>query len=389
MRIFQTLFITALALALFSCVSSSKHLRNGNYEKAIEKSVKKLMRKPGKTAELQTLKKAFELANQKDVEAIRRLKLSGQADIYDQLVIYYNRLNRRQEKVARLPEDLLNQMGFVHIDYSREIVESKQKAAEFFNAHALSLLQNGDKQDARQAYDEFLKVKAYFPSYYKIDAHIEEAHNKGINHVIFYFENKSRTVLPEDFEAEMLKISLKDLNSTWLDFDTYADQAVNYDYALYLSLKEIQTSPELVKEQKYVEEKRVDDGFDYVLDRNGNVMKDSTGNDIKVAKTKLISCYVTETSLHKRAVVSASLDFYDNRSGQLLKTNPITTEFVFDYRFATANGDLNALKKETRKIIGQRPVPFPTDLQMIFDTNEDLKLKAKNCIANNRRLISY
>jgi hypothetical protein len=370
-----------------SCVSSSKHLQKGDYESAIDKAVKTLMKKPDKTAEIEVLVKAFNLANNQDNEQIKQLKLTGQPDIFDQVVVLYRHLQNRQEKVERLPDHILKKVGFQHIDYSNAIVESKNKAAEFLNAHATSLMANGNKQDARQAYYEFQKVKEYFPNYDQIDRKIDAAAQRGTNNIIFFLKNESRTMLPQDFESELLKISLKQLNRQWVNFDTREDENTQYDYSIYLTLKNIQTSPDLVKEVNYKEEMQVADGFDYVLDGHGNVMKDTLGNDIKVPRTKIIVCYITETQLNKSATVGGTLDFYDDRTGQMVRTFPVSSEFVFSYRFATANGDFKALKKETRQIVGLRPVPFPTDLQIIFDTNEDLKSKTKSIVADNHKML--
>jgi hypothetical protein len=364
-------------------------LQKGDYDKAISKSVKILTKKPDKIDEISNLEKAFSMANKKDIENIKQLKLSGQADIYDKVVFHYDRLIDRQEIVERLPDQLLSKIRFKHTDYSTELVESKKKAAEFFNAHANNLMKTGDKLDARQAYDEYNRVKEYFPGYYQIDQKINEAESRGTNNVIFIIENESRTAMPEDFEDELLKVSLKSLNKKWINFDTYRADRTDYDYSIYLSIKQIVTSPEIIKEIHYDEKKTVSDGFDYVLDGNGNVKKDSSGNDIKVPKYKVISCHVTETKMSKNASVSGSLDFYDNRTNQLIKTLPVSSSFVFDYSFATAQGNLKALKKETRDIIGLRIVPFPSDLQMIFDTNEDLKSRVKSIIASNRKILLY
>jgi hypothetical protein len=389
MNIRHIFFLFSILFAFASCTSSTKFLQKGEYDNAIYKSVKKLIKKPTKTEEIEVLKKAYTLANNKDIDAIKQLKLSGQPDIFGRIVVLYDRLNDRQDVVERLDDNILKKIGFKHTDYSNEIVESKKKAAEFFNAHAKQLLSTGNKMDARQAFDEFNKVKEFVPNYYNIENKIAEAKFKGTNNVIFFFENNSRTALPEDFENELLKISLKKLNRQWLNFDTYEDGNLFYDYSIILSLKRIQTSPELVKEVHFDEEKEIDDGFDYLLDANGNVVKDTTGNDIKIPRYKIINCHITETRLHKNAIVSGTLDFYDNRSGQLVKTLPISSEFVFDHRFAIAHGDLNALKKETRRTLAYGPVPFPSDLQMIFDTNEDLKSKAKSIISSNRKMLTY
>ncbi len=381
------IYIFAISLIITSCVSSSKRLQQGEYDKAIVKAAKILQKKPTKANEIKTLKKAYAIANSKNMETIRMLKLSGQPDIYDKIVNKYRQLMNRQEVVERLPDEVLVRIGFEPIDYAQEITISKEKAAKYFYAHALKLLTDGDKHDARQAYDELLKVKNYFPAYEDVDNKLNEAYYKGVNHIIFMIVNESHTVLPKDFESELRKVSLKQINKHWLNFDTYADEEINYDFSIYFTIKNIVVSPELVKEVSYKESKEIEDGFEYLLDKNGNVKKDEEGNDIKIPKFITITAYITETRLTKSSAVSGSLDFYDERSGQLIKTMPIASEFIFDYRFAIANGELDALKKETRRLLKNKPVPFPTNLQIIFDTNENLKSKVKSIISSNQTIL--
>ena len=80
------------------------------------------------------------------------------------------------------------------------------------------------------------------------------------------------------------------------------------------------------------------------------------------------------------------MDYYDNQSGQLIKTFPITTEFVFDYYYAVFEGDKEALSTESLKLIRNKPVPFPTDAEIIYDTSDKLKEIAFNRIKHDRRL---
>jgi len=387
LRMKNLLNILLIAIFITSCVSSVKYLQRGNYDAAINKSVKILLKKPDKTKEIQVLQKAYEMANQNDQDAIDQLKLSGQPDIYDEIHYYYDRMNDRQEVVERLPQSVLNRIDFSHVDYNRIMAESKKKAAAFFYAHAESQLQEGDKYSARNAYDELMKVKEYYPIYKDVDSLIDVALYLGTNHVLFQFTNKSNSILPKDFEEDLLKITLDDLHIDWIIFDTYKVENTYYEYTIYLYLKEIIVSPEFVKEEHYEETREVEDGFDYVLDNHGNVMKDTLGNDIKVTRYATIGCNVVETRLYKNAIVKGSLDIINNTNGQLVKTQELVVQSNFDHRFATARGDQEALSKKTRKLTRKKPVPFPSDAQMIFDTNEGLKEKAKNLISRNGRIL--
>jgi len=379
--------LAILSLLIVSCVSSSKKLQQGNYDDAILKSIKALMKTPNDQEETDILKRAYSLANTADQDVINRLKLSGQPDIWDEVLSRLSSLAGRQEHVERLPGQVLNKIDFIHVDYNKEISQSKLKAADYFYAHGVELLRNNDRLSARQAYTEFTRAKDYYPNYKDVDLKITRALNLGTNSVLFRFHNLSNAIVPQDFEADLLKIALQSLNRQWLNFYTREDTNAFYDFTIYLNLKAIELTPESLRDIIYDEEKTVDDGFQYVLDAKGNVKKDTLGNDVKIKKYKIIKCHVKETQMQKRALVTGTIDIYDNRNGQLVKTQNITTESIFDHRFAQVTGDLVAMSENTRKLIAIKPVPFPSNLQLIANTAEDLKRIAKDYVSQNYQLL--
>ncbi len=379
--------IFAAFLIVAGCTSSRKHLERGNYDAAINKSVKKLMKKPDKIEELNILKKAYTMANNRDNDRLNTLKFSGQPDIWTEVFYLYDNLSARQEVVERLPDNLLMKIGHEHVDYNKAKAEAKNKAAEYYYNHASSLLDNNNRQDARKAYSELLTLQKFYPNYPNLRKLMDDAILIGTNNVLFKMRNDSRTVMPQDFETEILKITLKNLNQQWLNFDVREDKKLYYDYHIYLTIKTIDVSPEREKEINYEEKKLVRDGDKYVLDANGNVKKDSLGRDIKEPNYVNITCQVVETRLEKTTTVGGTIDFFDNRTGQLIKTFPINATKTFLYRYAKAYGNTNALKDETKKIIGLNPIPFPTNLQMIYDTNEDLKKVTVDIVAANKSML--
>ncbi|HHB52837.1 MAG TPA: hypothetical protein ENK75_07385, partial [Saprospiraceae bacterium] len=245
------------------------------------------------------------------------------------------------------------------MDYNREIAEAKNKAANYYYASGVKLLENNDRMSARKAYEQFGFISKYFRNYKDVDQKMQQALDMGTNHVIFKIQNEARVALPDDFEEEILKISLSSLNKQWLEFDSHFDEDMFYDYSIFLNLKHIEVSPQSLEKEKYTDSKRVSDGWEYVLDGNGNVMKDSLGNDIKKGKFKEIKAYVTVNKMNKRSIVTGSLNYYDNRSRQLIKTVPIRSEFVFDYQYGVFAGEKDALTSKSLAIIKNKPAPFP------------------------------
>lgn len=381
--------VTALLLLGTSCVSPKKLLHQGQYDAAVRRAVYKLQRK-NKDKHLWVLESAYPKANQQDNDHIAFLKKQGTPDIWDEIFSIYTRMKARQDLVKTVtPRSFKNgrKVSFPIVNYDEEIIHAKQMSADYFYARGLKSLASGSKEGARQAYDEFMRVKAFYNDYKDIDQQLANALKQGTSNVFFKMENKSGAVLPQGFEAEMKKMTLQELNRQWVKFDVAEQQGKSYDFTILLTLNTIAVSPDALKEVVTTETKEVQDGFQYVLDKNGNVMKDSLGNDIKVPKYKTIKCVVTEVLKHKEVTVMGVMDFYDLNNRQLVKTFPIKADSFFDNVSAFAVGDLNALKSETKKKLESRPLPFPDNLSMIMNSASVLKNIAKDLIWNNHHAL--
>lgn len=381
-------YILIISVLLISCSKSSlKYLQKGQYDNAINKSVKELLKNPDNQEELQVLSQSYKIANQRDNQKIEQLRLSGQPDIWDGIFSAYNLLQKRQEKVAVLQQTVLNFIGYQYINYNNEIAEAKKKAAEYFYVHAKSLLNTNDKYSARIAYDELQKIKSIFPNYKDTDELIKTAYNMGNSYVLFKLENNSQSILPMSFENELARTSVSELNQKWIIFHTKALENFYYDYYIRVNIRMIEISPESLNQNNYVDSKEVADGWKYLLDQHGNVKKDTLGNDIKIPKTKTIRCKLTEVQQYKSCIIAGTLDFINNDNNQIIKSDPIRADWVYKNNYATATGDFDALSVESAQKLQSTFTPFPPNGDMIMYTGNVLKNMAKDIIKRNVYLL--
>ncbi|MFV1883643.1 MAG: hypothetical protein ACMZ7B_04095 [Balneola sp.] len=384
---FRNLCILILSTTLFvGCASSEKLLQRGQYDKAIEKSVKKLRKKPGNDKELYVLKEAYTKANGFDFDQISFLEKEGRAENYLEIYNLYQRLDRRQDRVKTLPSQLLNQ--FEMVNYDEELIASKEQAAEVSYQNGIEFLERGDRESARMAYYEFDRVRSLYNSYKDVDTKIQEARFLGTNQVLYVIENNSEVLLPERFDEELRKIALTDLNSQWIQYSVYEDEDIEYDYFIVLDIKDIAVSAERIDRETYRESVEVQDGMKYVLDERGNVKKDSLGNDIREPNMIIVSAEVTETRQWKEGTVAGSIDYVDLRSDQLVKTENIAVTTLFEHFSGTYSGDERALSEESKKKISSNMVEFPPTELMLLDAADLLKEKSKDIIYRNKGLLS-
>lgn len=383
-------YILLSLIILSSCGGSKKQLQKGNYDVAIDKAVKKLMRNPTSQDDILVLERSYKLANENDLEQIKFLKMEGKPDNWDAILNHYLNLKNRQAKVRPvLPLKLNNRtINFEYIDYDSEIIEAKHKAAEYFFAHGQKLMNNGDKESYREAYYEFRKVKDYWGDYENIDQLLSLARYYGISRVIVGIQNNTQLKLTPEFQDQLLAIDPANLNTEWVEYYTrHLDDSVQYDYQININLNVIAVSPDQVIEKDTLEKKRIESGFEYVLDDNGNVMKDTAGNDIKVKKYKDISCSLIKTIQRKDVTIQGDVEIYSLNPLKLLKKDPIGANSHFEHFSARAIGDLDALSPESRQLINNKKVPFPSDAEMVMRCSENLKQAIRGILMQNRNFI--
>jgi len=195
-------------------------------------------------------------------------------------------------------------------------------------------------------------------------------------------KNETRKVIPKQLEEDLLNMSTYDMNNLWTVYHNNKLKSTKYDFSMNINLREITISPEQIREKQIIKEKQILDGKKNLLDGNGNTVKDSLGNVIKIDKYKTIVCSVHTFTQFKSVQVKGQVYYKDLVTKQLMDTFPLESEFIFEYGYATYNGDRNALNDIYLELIGKRAVPFPSNEQMIFDTGEDLKSKLKGIITS-------
>ncbi|MCD6090601.1 MAG: hypothetical protein J7J72_03815 [Bacteroidales bacterium] len=366
------LFLAVLVLFLSSCNSTKKNLQRGNYDEIITKSVKKLIKNPDNTKDAILLDKAYNLANERDFDAVKYLKLEGQPESWDRILQHYSSLKNRQNQIkAVMPLKLNGQLtNYKQEDYDAEIVKAKRKAASYFYANGKRLLASNDKVLIRQAYGELIRAKSYAGfSYLDLDNLISEAQYKGISRVFVEVENTSLFNFPPEFMSEIISGNTAYLNTDWVHYFFEQEEDQNdYDYIALVKIRNVQVSPDDIKSLDHVYKKKVEDGFVYLLDARGNVKKDTVGNDMKEIKYKAIQCALVETVQHKEVRINGEVEFIElNPVERLIGQKPFNAETVFHHVSARAIGDINALDEEAKQLINSKQIPFPSDQELVFN----------------------
>lgn len=389
----KTTFLLSLFIIITSCgVKQTRELlTSGEYDAAIKNSIEGLngnKNAKGKQDYVYMLEEAFAKAKERDLNDINGWFKDTNPKNLEKIYDRYVQLNYRQESIKPLlPLKLLKEnrnATFPFDDYSDQIVSSKAALSKYLYDNSKALLVTKDKMTIRRAYEDLMYLENLNSGYKDVDKLIEQAQLKGTDFVMVTTKNETNMVIPVRLQNDLLDFSTYGLNDKWTVYHSNKVKGIDYDYGLVVNFRQISISPEQVKEKQFEKEKQIKDGVKNLLDSNGNVVKDSLGKPIKVDNMKTIKISIYEFSELKTSQVTAKVDYIDFKSNQLLQTFPVTSEFVFNYVYATYKGDKRACEQDYYSNFDRKAVPFPSNEQMVYDTGEDLKAKLKDIIVKNR-----
>lgn len=364
---------------------------SGDYDSAILNAVNGLQgnkNAKGKQDYIYLLEEAFAKAKERDLRNISGWFKDANPQNLEKIYTTYVQLNSRQEQIRPLLPLKLIKEGrnalFPFDDYSDQIVSSKNALSKYLYDNSKALLVTKDKMTIRRAYDDLIYLQNINPGFKDVAKLIEEAKFKGTDFVNVYTKNETNMVIPSRLQDDLLDFSTYGLNDKWTVYHSNRQKGIDYDYGVIVNFRQINISPEQIKEKQFDKERLVKVGVKNLLDRNGNVVKDSLGNPIKVDNMKTVRISIYEFSQTKACQVTAKVDYINFQNNQLIQTFPLASEFVFSNMYAKYKGDKRACEDTYYPNFDRRPVPFPSNEQMVFDTGNDLKAKLKDIIVRNR-----
>ena len=389
------IILIIIVIVFYSCSSTKQTqeaINSGNYTSAINTAISKLSHnktRKGNQDLILLLEEVFKKNTERELRDIKFSKKEGNPANHEKTFHKYLELEAIQEKIAPLlPLRVYSEKRdaiFKFNDYTDDIIASKNDLSDYLYRNASKLISSANnKFDYRKAYEDFNYLEKINPNYKDTKNKMEEAYQNGIDYISVALFNDSDIAIPKKLEEDLLNFNTLDLEDKWTRFHTNKIQNIAYDYEMKIRFKSILISPERVENNHVIKEKEVKDGWKYTLDENGNVQKDSLGNDIKVDKFKTIRCDFYEHIQQKDVQISGDVSYFDLKTKQQLNSYPLTSGFVFEYIYANYQGDKRALDKNMLSLSRKRPIPFPSNEQMIYDSAEDLKSNLKTILKRYR-----
>lgn len=390
-QVMKKILLYSVLIVLCSCSGvkrTQEALNSGNYETAINKAIVNIAENKSKKSNqpyIVLLEEGYKKNTERELQHIKFLKKDGNPANYEEIYEAYGRLKSIQQRIRPLLplwiEDEGRNAKFNFNNYNDGLLSAKIKLSDYLYNNAVTLLgQAVNKFDYRQAYNDLKYLEDINPNYNDSKQLMEEAYQKGLDYVVVEMVNNTDKVIPKRLEDELLNLNTYGLNNLWTEYHTNRLSNLDYDYSMQVSFQDILISPEQINEKQISKERQIKDGYKYATDREGNVVRDSLGNRIKIDNFKTVRCDFYQFTQFKSAQVTGVVNFTDLRKQQQINQYPLASEFVFEHVYANYDGDKRALDNELISLLQLARVPFPTNEQMVYDAGEDLKGNLKTIL---------
>lgn len=383
----KLLAFTFSLLLFYNCnsyKSANTALVSGNFQQAFEQSTQAYFKNPSEKNGIKYVPLIFEAyhkGQQADENRLKEIESLLNPSKYQEAYQIINRLQDRQKAISGINGRMVNgkNYSFKTKDYTSASKTIQEKYAQFLYDDGKSFLTQGGKLNAQTAYQKFEVLESVYANYKDTRNLMNTARANGMYKVLVQLVNNTEVIIPKMLEKDLLDFNSYGLDSKWTEF--YTGKLNNsYDYVIQLSFETINISPEREKIEVHNFEKKIVDGKEELV-QNGVVVKDKDGKPVMVDRYITVKSRFEEVQRIKEATITARYYLIDNQKEQAIDSKNLASQYIFRDSYGTYKGDRRSLDRDYLNMIGRRPLPFPSNEQMIFDCGQDLKRKFKNEIA--------
>ena len=354
--------LTATCIWLGGCGSAKNLLQQGDFYEAVIKSADKLRKSPDHQKTKIALKEAYPLAVENLLDQIRKVKASSPEFQNTEAVYSYERLNHMYDEIMKSPG--ARKVVPEPISYFDELGKVKYAAAEEQYQAGLKELLAGRRENGKQAYQFFQQSKRFVANYKDTDQKMDEAYNMAVLKVLVDIKpvNSQLYQLSSEFFYDQVKLVFREIEQNEFIRFISADEARKTSLA----------SPHQILTLNFID---FTVGETHRVERVEKVQKDSVVvGTVKLddgTEKKAYNTVTAKVTINRMEVISQGmlrLTIEDRMSGNLLKTEDMSGQFIWFNEWGNFNGDERALNMEQLAICQRKQVmpPPPQDLFVEF-----------------------
>lgn len=357
-----TLFL--FSAIIFSCSTGQKALDRGDYFEAILKAVDRLQSDPDNRNANYVLREGYPQAVKYYQEEID-LALSGTDRFkWGETVRIMENMNNLSEKIRKVPaarKIIDNPKAF-----TSEMRPAKEKAAEEVYQAGLELMETGNKEDARQAYQYFVSADRLIPGFEEVNRLIRDSKQAAtytvvVEQIPIFSEVYA---LSADFFYDRVMGMLK-YNFPEKGFVNFYSENEAGNYGI--------EHPDMILKMNF---------FDFHIGRtqhseNEQALNRSVEEKIKVTKkdtivyeTKVHSYKGTIKVINDRVLTEGILraEVYDFQGNdQVLMTERLPGQFIWNNSYGVFVGDKEVLDSNHTALLNNHAYPPPSPQQLFVE----------------------
>ena len=360
MKKLNHLFLLSLVILIItSCSSGNKAYKRGDYFKASIESIDRLRSSPNSEKSQSVLLKAYPQALKTAEREIANAQAANQQDKFDILVFQYERVNQLANEIYRCPK--ANELISNPKEYITELADAKEDAAEQNYALGLKAYDMDNIEQARVAYNYFVRTNQYVNGYKDVLRKIEEARYEATLRVVVQKPlTSSNFQYSADFfysnlVSEMGRSTQNRFVRFYTEEEAYKDNMQNPHQHIVLNFEDF-TVGNIKETMKTMDVKR-----DSVV--VGKVQVEGKSYNAYSTVTAQMNTFRREIS--SRGILS--LRIVDAQNKRVIQQRNFAGEYVWATTWSTFKGDDRALNKEQKEMCTKQAQLAPQQQELFIE----------------------
>jgi tetratricopeptide (TPR) repeat protein len=354
------LWLIAPILLILSCKSGEKLYNKGRYDEAVLAFVKKLQKRPDNTVSLQLLPQAYAQAQRSHEDKVNGYMISNDPLKWEYVRSEYRALQRLYDGIHGSPAALAIVKPK---DYRNAITGAQENAAQVRYDRGVSLLEQGDKAAARQAFEEFQAALSLIPNYRNSAQLMDEAFQRGlVNVIVRHVDVRSPYY---QFSADQFRdVLIRNLQQRNVNrFVQFTDERIARNNKIQPDQFLEMSFNDFVVGQTYIDRSEREVSREIVV----GTVKDSTGkatiNRYATVKAKV---YVVKATVVSKGLLDYQL--IDVATNNIIRTDRLPGSYTWLNQYGYFKGDERALSDEDKALMTgeEMPPPPPQELFLQF-----------------------
>jgi len=354
----RLLWLIAPILLILSCKSGEKLYNKGRYDEAVLAFVKKLQKRPDNTVSLQLLPQAYTQAQRAHEDKVNGYMISNDPLKWEYIRTEYRALQRLYDGIHASPAALAIVKPK---DYRNAISGAQENAAQARYDRGASLLDQGDKAAARQAFDEFQAALNLIPNYRNSAQLMDEAFQRGlVNVVVRHVDVRSSYY---QFSADQFRdVLIRNLQQRNINrFVQFTDERIARNNKIQPDQFLEMSFNDFVVGQTYVDRSEREVSREIVV----GTVKDSTGkaviNRYATVKAKV---YVVKATVVSKGLLDYQL--IDVATNNIIRTDRLPGSYTWMNQYGYYKGDERALSDEDKALMVGEDIPPPPPQELFL-----------------------